>query len=95
MTEFKTTIGKAGCHIVNIGELLEQLDIQFGDATEKKIKIPLEKVPALIGIFWSSIQESFAQCEGKELVIDFGNSPASNFAEQLLKALLSFFPKPE
>ena len=93
MSEFKTAIGKAGCHVVNIGELLEQLDIQFGDATTSKIKIPIEKAPALVGLFWNKLQESFQECEGKELVIDFGDSAGANIAEQILKMLLNFFPK--
>jgi len=93
MTEFKTTIGKAGCHIENVGQLLEQLDVQFGDTTDGKIHIPIEKVPTLVGLTWDKLKETFLECEGKELVIEFGDTPTMNLLEQLLKLLLNMLPQ--
>lgn len=92
MTEFKTTIGKAGCHIENLGSLLTQLDIQFGDVTDGKIRIPIEKVPTLVGLTWEKMKETFLECEGKELVVEFGDTVSANAIETILKLILNFLP---
>jgi hypothetical protein len=91
--QFNTSIGKSGCHIMNVAELLMKIDVQFYDENEKTIKVPLEKVPLLAGIVWSKLKETFEECEGKEIVIDFGDSPTSNAIESFLKFLLDMLPQ--
>lgn len=93
MTEFKSKVGTAGCFTVNIGELLEQIDAQVISVDGNKIKIPVDKLPLFGGIIWSKLQESFRECEGKELIIDFGDSPVANAAEAFLRLLLDMLPK--
>lgn len=93
MTDFKSKVGQSGCHIINIGELLEQIDNQVLVVDGDKIKIPSDKIALLIGIIYSKLQETFRECEGKELVIDFGDSVAANTIEAFLKLLLDMLPK--
>lgn len=93
MTEFKTKVGSVGCHTVNIGELLMQIDTQFAVGDDPKIKIPVEKLPLFIGLLWSKIQETFRECEGREVEIDFGDSAGANAIENLLKLALTLLPK--
>lgn len=78
---------------MNLAELLMKIDVQFYNEKEDKIKVPLEKVPLLAGIFWSKLKETFAECEGKDIVIDFGDSPTSNAIEGFLKFLLDMLPQ--
>lgn len=92
MTEFKTKLGHIGCHTVNLGEIFQQVDNQVIVVEENKIKIPLDKLPLLGGMIWSKLQESFLECEGKELVIDFGDTKSADMAENFLKFLLGFLP---
>lgn len=86
----KTVFGKAGCHMVNLGELLEELDVEFGNDETGKIVIPVDKLLKLAGLVWAKLQETFRECEGKELQIDFGDSVAANTAESLMGLLLGF-----
>lgn len=92
-TEFKTPIGRIGCHTVNLGEFFQSLDSQFGNEVDGKVKIPFEKWFTLMGLAWNKIQETYQECEGKEIVIEFGSTPFANVMEQLVKAALTFIPK--
>lgn len=92
MEEFKTNLGKVGCHTINVGELFVQLDTQFGSEEEGKVKIPVEKLPEVLGITWGKLKETFLECEGKELVVDFGDTPGANAFESLFKFLLEILP---
>lgn len=93
MTEFKTKLGNVGCHTINLGELLGQIDSQVLTVEGDKIKIPIDKVPVLLGITWTKLKETFRECEGKELVIEFGDTTSTNMIETLLKFLLELLPK--
>lgn len=95
MEKFNTKLGNVGCHTVNIGLLLQQIDAQFVDATGEKIKIPVEKVPLLLGILYNKIKQSFEECEGKKLEIDLGSTTTANAIENLLKFLLELLPDGE
>lgn len=86
-----TKLGTSGCFVRNLGELLEQIDVQFSEGD--KIKIPIEKIPILVGLVWNRIQSTFEECEGKQISIEFGDSAAANAIEGLLKLLLDLMPK--
>lgn len=85
---FNSPLGKFSCFTINLGELGVSVDTQFGIADKDKVIIPIQKVPYLIGMGWAKAQEAFLECEGKELVIDFGTSPSLNLLEAGLKYLL-------
>ena len=89
--EFKSNVGRVGCHTINIGELLQNIDINFA-TSEQKISIPVEKLPLLAGMVWSKLRETFQECEGKTLVIEFGDSAGANAMEAILKLLLEILP---
>jgi hypothetical protein len=90
MNEFKSNIGKAGCHIENVGELIQSFDDKYVDVDGKVVKISGEVALKLMGDLFRKLQETFDECEGKEIQIEFGDSPTANFAEQLVRFILDF-----
>lgn len=86
--EFKSGFGKAGCHIENIGELLQEFDAEFVDEVGGPVKLEGTDVLKLMGLLYNKFVETFAECEGREVVIEFGDSVGANLAESLVKLIL-------
>lgn len=84
---------RSGCFIENFGELLQEIGTFADPNDEGTIKIPSDKLPALFGKIWLKIKESFNECEGKEVVIEFGDSPSANLAETVITFILNFLEK--
>lgn len=86
--EFKGAFGKAGCHIENVGELLQEFDTKFVDEAGDVLKLDGGDVLKLMGMLYSKFEETFQECEGKQITIEFGDSATANLAEQLVKFIL-------
>lgn len=84
---YKSTFGQAGCHIENIGEILMEFDNKFISEDGGIIKLGVDDYLALTQMLLDKFKESLKECEGKEIVIDFGDGPVANTAEMLLRAL--------
>lgn len=87
--EFNSTFGKAGCHIENIGELLQQFDSEYVNI-DGNIKLSAEQVLRLMADLFNKFQETMNECEGKTIEIEFGDSAAANLTEQIIKFILTF-----
>jgi len=86
--EFKGAVGKAGCHIENVGELLQEFDGRFVSEDGKVVKLGTDQVFQLMGMLYNKFAETLLECEGKELTIEFGDSATANLAEQILQFIL-------
>lgn len=86
--QFKSTFGQAGCHIENVGELLQQFDTDFVNAEGKIIKLTGEQALTLVRMLWNKFGETMEECEEKTIEIEFGDGPIANLMEQLLTFLL-------
>jgi len=89
-TEFNSSVGKAGCHIENVGELIQAFDSEYVNDEGKVIKIGGEVALAIMGDLFRKLQETFEECEGKEIQVEFGDSPTANLMEQLVQFILKF-----
>jgi len=90
MTDFNSGFGKAGCHMENVGELLQQFDADYVTEDGNVIKLTGEAVLSLMGDLYGKLEETMLECEGKQLQIEFGDSAAANLIEQLIKFILQF-----
>lgn len=88
--EFKSTFGQAGCHIENIGELLQQFDAEYVNIDGKVIKLTGEQALHLLSDLFNKFRETMLECEDKTIEIEFGDSATANLLEQLVKFVLSF-----
>jgi hypothetical protein len=88
MEETKSVFGQAGCHIENVGELLQEFDLRFVGEDGKVIKISGDEALQLVRMLWLKLQETFEECEGKTIEIEFGNSGTANLLEIVLKTIL-------
>lgn len=86
--EFNSGFGKAGCHIENVGELLQAFDAQFVDAEGKVVKLDGSDVLKLISMLYGKFEETLLECEGKTIEIEFGDSATANLAETMVKFIL-------
>ena len=87
---FNSNIGKAGCHIENVGELIQDFDSDFVTEEGKVIKISGEVALAVMADLFNKLQETFEECEGKTIEIEFGDSATANLLEQLVQFVLNF-----
>lgn len=87
--QFNSKFGEAGCHIENIGELLQQFDSEYV-TTDGNINLNPEQVFRLLADLFNKFRETMQECEGKTIEIEFGDSATANLAEQLLKFILSY-----
>lgn len=86
--EFKSGFGKAGCHIENVGELLQEFDTTFVDGEGSVVKLDGGDALKLISMLYGKFEETLLECEGKTIEIEFGDSATANLAEQLVKFIL-------
>lgn len=91
--EFKSGFGRSGCHIENIGEMLQEFDVKYVTDEGKVIKLNGEAVLALMGDLYVKFEETMLECEGKQIEIEFGDSVTANLLEQIVKFVLSFATK--
>lgn len=61
-------VKKAGCHTINVGEFMEELGDKY-ISTEGKIVLNYATSVKLIQFVYNKANESFIECEGKELQI--------------------------
>jgi len=90
MNEFNSGFGKAGCHIENIGELLQAFDENYVAEDGDVIKLSGLGVISLLGDLYDKFVESMQECEGKTIEIEFGDSPTANLLETFVKFILEF-----
>lgn len=88
--EFNSKFGQAGCHIENIGELLQQFDSEYVTGDGQVIKLTGEQILKLLGDLYTKFEETMQECEGKVIEIEFGDSTTANLLEQIVKFILSF-----
>ena len=87
MGELKSKVGKAGCHIENVGELLQEFDADFITESGNVINLTAEQYFDLLQLLMNKFKETMLECEGKEVKIDFGDGPVANILEGILKTL--------
>lgn len=81
-------LSQVGCHVTNVGELLEQVGSYVDDSGV--IRIPASKLPVLAGLFFLKLEETFLECEGKPIVIEIGDSSTANIAENAIVTIANF-----
>ena len=85
---FKSDSGVAGCFIENAGEVIQTFDDTFYDVTEEKVKIKGDDAINLIRLLWGKIEESYSECLGKQVEIEFGDSASANLLETVVKFII-------
>lgn len=91
--EYKSGFGRSGCHIENIGELLQEFDAEYVTDDGKVIKLDGEAVLSLMADLFAKFEETMFECENKTVEIEFGDSVTANLLEQVIKFVLSFAKK--
>ena len=87
------SLEKAGCHIENVGELLKEVGAFADPLDNGTIKIPADKIPVLAGKIWLKLEETFRECEGKEIKIEFGDTAGATLAENAIVIILEHLKK--
>jgi hypothetical protein len=87
MNEFKSPIGVVGCYLENVGEFLQEFEENNVTTDGKVDKITIAAALTLMQESLNKYKESKLECEGKEVVIDFGDGPIATLLEGLFKSL--------
>jgi hypothetical protein len=87
-TKFNSGIGKVGCHMENVAELLQDFDNEYITVDGEVIKLSGEVALTLMGDLFRKFQETVRECEGKVIEVEFGDSPTANLLEQLVEFIL-------
>lgn len=82
------TLKDTGCVTVNVGELLTEIGTDF-ETTEGEIRVPAERIPALIVALYDKVEETLQECFNKQLVIEFGDGVVADSLEQLISLVIS------
>jgi len=91
--EFNSGIGRVGCHMENVAELLQDFDSEYVTVDGKVIKLSGDVALTLMGDLFRKFQETVEECEGKTIEVEFGDSPTANLLEQLVEFILRFSDK--
>lgn len=87
MSEFKSPIGTVGCYLENVGEFMQEFE-ENNVTTEGKVDtITVSSALSLMQESLKKYKESKLECEGKTVVIDFGDGPIASVLENLFKSL--------
>ncbi|NDG32784.1 hypothetical protein EB118_22280 [bacterium] len=79
-------VKKAGCHTVNVGEFMEELGDKYID-TNGKIVLNYSTAVKLIQFVYNKANESFVECEGKELQIGLPTGMFGMILKMVLKTI--------
>jgi hypothetical protein len=79
-------VKKAGCHTVNVGEFMEELGDKYIN-TEGKIVLNNATAVKLIQFVYDKSNESFVECEGKELQIGLPTGMFGLILKMVLKTI--------
>jgi len=79
-------VKKAGCHTVNVGEFMEELGDKY-ISTEGKIVLNYATAIKLAQFVYDKTNESFVECEGKELQIGLPTGMFGMILKMVLKTI--------
>jgi hypothetical protein len=79
-------VKKAGCHTVNVGEFMEELGDKYIN-TEGKIVLNYATAIKLVQFVYDKSNESFVECEGKELQIGLPTGMFGLILKMVLKTI--------
>jgi len=79
-------VKKAGCHTVNVGQFMEELGDKYID-TNGKIVLNYSTAVKLVQFVYDKTNESFVECEGKELQIGLPNGMFGMILKMVLKTI--------
>jgi hypothetical protein len=79
-------VKKAGCHTVNVGEFMTELGDKYID-TNGKIVLNYSTAVKLIQFVYNKTNESFIECEGKELQIGLPSGMFGIILKMVLKTI--------
>ena len=85
-----TNVGITGCFTIHLGGLLQKIDNSFYEETEDKIKIKTSGLPLLGGLIYKQLEDSFKNCLGKELEIEFGDTATANSIESVVQIIVKY-----
>ena len=77
---------KAGCHTVNVGEFMTELGDKY-ITTDGKIVLNYSTAVKLIQFVYNKVDESFVECEGKELQIGLPSGMSGLILKMVLKTI--------
>jgi hypothetical protein len=79
-------VKKAGCHTVNVGQFMEELGDKYID-TNGKIVLNYSTAVKLIQFVYDKTNESFVECEGKDLQIGLPTGMFGMILKMVLKTI--------
>jgi hypothetical protein len=79
-------VKKAGCHTVNVGEFMEELGDKYIN-TDGKVVLNYATAVKLIQFVYDKTNESFVECEGKELQIGLPTGMFGMILKMVLKTI--------
>jgi hypothetical protein len=79
-------VKKAGCHTVNVGQFMEELGDKYID-TNGKIVLNYSTAVKLVQFVYDKTNESFVECEGKDLQIGLPTGMFGMILKMVLKTI--------
>lgn len=79
-------VAKAGCHTVNVGEFMTEIGEKYIN-TNGKIVLNYSTAVKLIQFVYNKTNESFIECEGKELQIGLPSGMFGIILKMVLKTI--------
>lgn len=79
-------VKKAGCHTVNVGEFMSELGDKY-ITTDGKVVLNYATAVKLIQFVYNKVDESFVECEGKELQIGLPTGMFGMILKMVLKTI--------
>lgn len=79
-------VKKAGCHTVNVGEFMSELGDKY-ISTDGKVVLNYTTAVKLAQFVYDKANESFIECEGKELQIGLPSGMFGMILKMVLKTI--------
>jgi len=79
-------VAKAGCHTVNVGEFMAEIGEKYIN-TDGKVVLNYSTAVKLIQFVYDKTNESFIECEGKELQIGLPSGMFGIILKMVLKTI--------